>query len=290
VTAKVAEWLGRCRKVTAGGIGLEDWQEWLLILLGSQTSLIWDAHRPISVTASIVSVALRSRGFGRTIELAAEELEEKDALSVIQTESATDLPLGCMVVRLAALNHIRRMRPVADLRRASSEDVVRILRRLPDGFQRWTWEEKPRTKTSPEARKWHVENEYHVQNILWLLLASVFSDLVPEDCTPKVGPVQPRADIGLPALRAIVEAKFMRASDAPKVMIEQIAEDASLYLVPGSRYDHIIPFIWDDSRRSEHHEDMLRGLRQIRGVLDAVIISRPGTMDVQSKKSSDGAS
>jgi hypothetical protein len=290
VTAKVAEWLGRCRKVTAGGKGLEDWQEWLLMLLGSQTALIWEAHRPISATASVVSVALRSRGFGRAIDLAAEKLEEQDALRVIQTESATDLPLGCMVLRLAALRQIRRMRPVANLRCASSEDVVRILRRLPDGFQRWTWEDKPRTKTSPEGRKWHVENEYHVQNILWLLLASVFPDLVPEDYTPKVGPVQPRADIGLPSLRIIVEAKFMRASDAPKVMIEQIAEDASLYLVPGSRYDRIIPFIWDDSRRSEHHEDMLRGLRQIRGVLDAVIIPRPGTMEHQSKKSGDGAS
>ena len=81
----------------------------------------------------------------------------------------------------------------------------------------------------------------------------------------------------------------MRPTDPPKAMIEQIAEDASLYLVPGSRYDQIIPFIWDDSRRSEHHEDMLRGLRQIRGVFDAVIISRPGTMQHQYK-SSDMAS
>src|SRR5690606_26292431 len=130
-----------------------------------------------------------------------------------------------------------------------------------------------RTRTSLEARKWHVDNEYHVQNILWLLLAPIFRDLVPEDCTPKVGPVQPRADIGIPSLRVIVEAKFMRRTDAPKKMIEQIAEDASLYLVPGSRYDRLIPFIWDDSRRSEHHEDMLRGLRQIRGVGDAVIVA-----------------
>lgn len=61
-------------------------------------------------------------------------------------------------------------------------------------------------------------------------------------------------------------------------MIEQIAEDASLYLVPGSRYDRIVPFIWDDSRRTERHEEILRGLRQIRGIMDAVIVPRPGSM------------
>jgi SRSO17 transposase len=74
------------------------------------------------------------------------------------------------------------------------------------------------------------------------------------------------------------EVKFMRATDAPKKMIEQIAQDASLYLVAGSRYDRIVPFIWDDSRRSEHHEDIRRGLRKIRGIVDAVVISRPGGM------------
>jgi len=78
--------------------------------------------------------------------------------------------------------------------------------------------------------------------------------------------------------RVIVEAKFMRPTDAPKDMIEQIAEDASLYLVLGSKYDSLIPFIWDDSRRTEHHGEMVRGLRQISGVKDAVIVSRPGSM------------
>jgi hypothetical protein len=221
---------------------------------------------------------LSSKGIGSTKNGETEERKEEEALNVIQTTSNDALPFGNAVLRLATLNWIRRIRPVADLRAASAEDLIRVLRRLPDGLQRWTWEDKPRTKTSPEARKWQVDNEYHVQNILWLLLAPIFPDLVPEDYTPKVGPVQPRADIGLPSLRIIVEAKFMRSTDAPKSMIEQIAEDASLYLVSGSRYDRIIPFIWDDSRRSEHHDDMLRGLRQIRGVLDAVFVSRPGSM------------
>lgn len=70
----------------------------------------------------------------------------------------------------------------------------------------------------------------------------------------------------------------MRHNDAPKDVIEQIAEDASLYLVAGSKYNSMVPLIWDDSRRTEYHEQMLQGLRQIAGVVDGVIISRPGAM------------
>ena len=70
----------------------------------------------------------------------------------------------------------------------------------------------------------------------------------------------------------------MRDTTAPKDVIEQIAEDASLYLVPGSKYDCMIPFIWDDSRRTERHDEIVQGLRQIRGIVDAVVVSRPGMM------------
>jgi hypothetical protein len=169
---------------------------------------------------------------------------------------------------------------VCDLRTVTVADIGELLRRVPAGLKKWTWEDKPRTKTSPAARQWPVENEYHVQNMLWLILAPLFPDLIDEDSTPKVGPVQPRADIGVPSLRLIVEAKFMRADDPPKKMVEQIAEDASLYLVAGSNYNRMIPFIWDDSRRTEHHEEIIRGLRQIAGVADAIIVPRPGCMIV----------
>lgn len=171
---------------------------------------------------------------------------------------------------------------MCDLRTVSVEDIGELLRRVPSGLKKWTWEDVPRTKTSPAARHWYVENEYHVQNMLWLLLAPLFPDLIDEDSTPKVGPVQPRADIGVPSLRLIVEAKFMRPDDPPKKMVEQIAQDASLYLVAGSKYDKLIPFIWDDSRRTEHHEEVIRGLRQIGGVVDAVIVPRPGSMVLPS--------
>jgi hypothetical protein len=250
----------------------------LLAKVSEHTGLNWALKVGDGPEAAEVRVALRSRGIGSDVSTSASAGDEGDVLALIRKPLSVGLGVPRAAIRLAALDWIRRDRPRCDLRTVTAENIGELLRRLPSGLKKWTWEDVPRTKTSPAARHWYVENEYHVQNMLWLLLAPLFPDLIDEDSTPKVGPVQPRADIGAPSLRLIVEAKFMRADDPPKKMVEQIAQDASLYLVAGSRYDKLIPFIWDDSRRTEHHEEMVRGLRQITGVVDAVIVPRPGSM------------
>jgi hypothetical protein len=276
--AKTCEWVRRCRDATAAGHGLGLWQEWLLRAVGQHTGLNWEIKADDGPEAAEVRVALRSKGIGANASATTIEKEEAEALGLIRTQSSVGIGASRAAIRLAALDWIRRTRPVCDLRAITAADIGALLRRVPSALKKWTWEDKPRTKTSPDARQWHVDNEYHVQNMLWLLLAPLLPDLIEEDATPKVGPVQPRADIGIPSLRLIIEAKFMRADDPPKKMVEQIAEDAGLYLVGGSKYSSIIPFIWDDSRRTEHHEEMIRGLRQIAGVVDAIIVPRPGCM------------
>lgn len=275
--AKTRAWVSRCREATAGGQGLAVWQEWLIATVAEQAGLLWARKLGDGPDAADVRVALRAKGAGTGGSAASLEQDEQDVLAVIR-KGSTGLGVLRAALRLAALDWVRRDRPVSDLRVVTVTDLCALLRRVPVAMKKWTWEDTPRTKTSPAARQWHVDNEYHVQNILWLLLAPIFSDLTDEDATPKVGPVQPRADLCIPPLRVIVEVKFMRGGDPPKKMVEQIAEDASLYLVAGSRYDSLIPFIWDDSRRTEHHEEMIRGLRQITGVADAIIMPRPGGM------------
>ncbi len=277
IWGKTCKWIGRCREATAGGQGLGVWREWLVARVAEHSGLLWERKLGDGPEAAEVRVALRAKGIGTDRSATSVEMDEQDVLAAIRKGSA-GIGVARAAVRLAALDWVRRDRPVSDLRIVTLADLCALLRRLPVAMKKWTWEDKPRTKTSPAARQWHVDNEYHVQNMLWLLLAPIFPDLTDEEATPKVGPVQPRADLCIPSLRVIVEAKFMRAEDPPKKMVEQIAEDASLYFVPGSKYDSLIPFIWDDSRRTEHHEEMLKGLRQIAGVVDAVIMSRPGGM------------
>lgn len=276
--AKTCEWVHRCREATADGQGLGVWQEWLVSRVSEHIGLDWRLRSIDGPEAAEVRVALRSRGIGLDVTASASAGDEAEVLSLICKPLPVRIGVARAAIRLAALDWIRRSRPICDLRTVTVENVGELLRRIPSGLKKWTWESCPRTKTSPAARKWHIENEYHVQNLLWLLLSPIFPDMIDEDATPKVGPVQPRADIGIPSLRLIVEVKFMRPKDATKGMIEQIAEDASLYLVPGSKYDILIPFIWDDSRRTEHYAEMLSGLRQIAGVFDAVIVPRPGSM------------
>ena len=275
----VGEWLVKCRNATMGGQGLGEWQEWLLSIVAETAGIKWSIKAGDGLDAAEVRVALRSKGCGLTDYADSVSTDEVASLNCILTQNSSEISTARAALRLAAIEWIRRQRPVAEIRTASLSDVGNLLRRIPFGLKKWTWEEKPRTRSASEARRWHVDNEYHVQNLLWLALAPLFPDLIDEDSTPKVGPVQPRADIGIPSLRLVVEAKFMRTTNSPKDMIEQIAEDASLYLVGGSRYDAIIPFIWDDSRRSEFHDEMIRGLRQITGIADAIIVSRPGTME-----------
>jgi hypothetical protein len=274
--SKTCGWVRKCREATAGGQGLGVWQEWLLAKVSEHTGLNWALKGGDGPEAAEVRVALQSRGIGA--EASGSAKDEGEALRLIRKPLPVNLGVPRAAIRLAALDWIRRDRPLCDLRTVTAENIGELLRRVPSGLKKWTWEDVPRTKASPAARHWYVENEYHVQNMLWLVLAPLFPDLIDEDSTPKVGPVQPRADIGVPSLRLIVEAKFMRADDPPKKMVEQIAQDASLYLVAGSSYDKLIPFIWDDSRRTEHHEEMVRGLRQIAGVVDAVIVPRPGSI------------
>jgi hypothetical protein len=280
--SKTCSWARECRAATAGGQGLGIWQECLLAKVSEHTGLNWALKGGDGPEAAEVRVALRSRGIGTDLSDSANFGDEGAALALIRKPLPVGFGVPRAAIRLAALDWIRRDRPLCDLHTVSVEDIAELLRQVPSGLKKWTWEEAPRTKTSAAARHWHVENEYHVQNMLWLLLAPLFPDLIDEDSTPKVGPVQPRADIGVPSLRLIVEAKFMRSDDRPKKLVEQIAQDASLYLVAGSKYDKLIAFIWDDSRRTEHHKEIGRGLRQIAGVVDAVIVPRPGSMVLPS--------
>ena len=108
----------------------------------------------------------------------------------------------------------------------------------------------------------------------------MFPDLSDEVYTDKVGSVQPRADLYIASLQLVIEVKFMRRRDSSQDMVRQIAQDASLYRAKGSGYGSIIAFVWDDSCRVQLHEEMTRGLCSLPGVIDAVVVPRPGNMDV----------
>lgn len=255
-------------------------KSWQRCLFSAALHALGSTKLPIPKDSSIADVrtALRARsvapGEGNREEA---EADERLTLGLLKQHITEDLPAVRAALRLAAFSWIRRSAPVIVPGRVTIQDVVQLLERVPAGLRRWVWEEKGRTKGG-EARKWHIDHEYHVQDLLYFLLAPVFSDLKEEEYLPSLGQKQPRTDLFIPSIKLIIEVKFLRQTDRVTKVIDEVGSDASLYLSAGTEYSGIIAFVWDDSRRNEEHSLLQDGLCQIRGVLGAVIVSRPGSM------------
>jgi hypothetical protein len=182
-------------------------------------------------------------------------------------------------VRLAVLDWLTNAAPVIDLKTMTADDVAKLLHRVQSSFLRWVWEDKPRVKKAGAVpQKWHIDNEYHVQSILWTILSPIFPDLKEEEYTASVAHLQSRADLCIPSLKLIIEVKFWYPNDKPQDLIQQIAADASLYLKPDSGFTAMIAVVWDDEARVQDHDLFRQGLKTIRGIHDVVLISRPSVM------------
>jgi hypothetical protein len=275
--ADAAKWIDSCRQASSKGRGLGKWQETFLVHLAKCTGFQWPSNWIDIEIESVISLALRSIGIDNSRASNGDEIVECNALQQLQAGTSKDVQWGEAVIRLASLDWIRRTRPTTNLQNVSVSELCSLLQRVADSLQYWTWESQARTKSS-KPRRWEIDHEYHVQNLLWTILAPIFPDLISEDYTVKIGRKQPRADLGIPSLRVIVEAKFWYGQHSSKKIIEEIAQDTGLYLVPGSRYDQLVPFIWDDGRRTEEHKGLVAALKQMDGVSDAIVMSRPGNM------------
>ncbi len=158
-------------------------------------------------------------------------------------------------------------------------DLLEFLEHIPIGLKRWTWETVGRTKGA-EPIKWRVENEYHVQNLLYVMLAPVFIDIADEVYLQPVGQKTPRIDLYLPSLHTIIEVKYRKdAKRSFQNLIGEIAEDASLYHADVKYKDaYIVSFLWDCTRATQEHVKLKEGVLKINGIHGCVVISAPSTM------------
>lgn len=226
-------------------------------------------------------LALAARGAVMNAEADSMVLLER----LVRGELPED-PFHAQVV-LAALHWVRRTAPVVLPGHATPVSVADLLRCVPRALQQWPWEEKPKTKNS-RAAKWHVDNEYHVQALLWTILSPIFPDLKREEYAAQIGPIQPRVDFGIPSLRLLVEAKFARDRSALKHVVNEIAQDASNYFTTPGAYDSLLVFVWDNEGHTQDHNLVISGLRQFDRVVDAVIVGRPGHMTDAETSSGSG--
>jgi REase_DpnII-MboI len=161
----------------------------------------------------------------------------------------------------------------------SLDDLLGFLEHIPVGLKRWTWEDAGRTKGAGPV-KWRVENEYHVQNLLYVLLAPVFNDIADEVYLQPVGQKTPRVDLYLPSLHTIIEVKYRKDTKKSfQNLIGEIAEDASLYRADAKHKDaRIVSFLWDCTRATQEHAKFKEGVLKIEGLSGCVVVSAPSTM------------
>jgi len=249
-----------------------DWNETLI-----NAALAVLSHPNTNETRSGIAddlvVALSAKGLA-----SAGEATRSNAWTIISSLIGENDGMGRAATQLAALTTLLRDASTLRPGSTSAADVARLLAGISRAMRRWAWEEEPRTKNSAPAR-WDVENEYHVQDLLWAILAPVFPDLDDEEWLKSLGHHHPRADLAIPSLALIVEVKFLRkGKGAFSTAIQEVAADASTYLQDGSGYRQIVAFIWDDEARTEEHDELRRGLMQIPGVEDAIVVCRPAKM------------
>ncbi|OPF64413.1 hypothetical protein BC358_06160 [Hydrogenophaga sp. H7] len=281
--APAAAWLRDLLAETLRRSRPADWNESLIHAASACLSSghDWAQHRGV---ADDLTVALSAKW-----AFALTEAMRASAWALISSLSGEDDGTTRAATQLAAMT--RLLRDASTLRPGSTTpaDVARLLSGVNRSLRRWAWEDAPRTSRSAAAQ-WAVENEYHVQDMLWVVLAPVFPDLDDEEWLKSLGQHHPRADLAIPSLRVIVEVKFLRkGKSAFSKIIQEVAADAGTYLQDGSGFDTIVAFVWDDEARTEEHEELRRGLMQIRGVEDAIVVSRPSKMTRPSSAEEDPA-
>jgi len=247
-----------------------DWNE---ALIAAAAEMLGD-RSAVGKIAADLRVALAARDV-----MTAEPDTRAEAWDLIAGLTCSDDGMSRAATQAAALGFLVRESSTLRTSTSSIADVANVLSGLNRSIRRWVWESKPRTPRSAIAR-WVVDNEYHVQDMLWVVLAPVFPDLDDEEWLKSLGQHHPRADLAIPSLRAIIEVKFARKDGKSfSELIQEVAADASTYLQDGSGYASIIAFIWDDAARTEEHAELRQGLLRVRGVVDAIVLSRPQKMD-----------
>lgn len=219
-----------------------------------------------------LAVALEGRGF----DIRDPGLRERAYASVFERQYRDERA----VVQLAALEFLCARTGDVDLHRPSVEDVVAILRGVPAALKRWPWEDAPKTKKKGvTAQRWDLQVEDHVQALLWAILRPVFTDIDDEEYLVSLGHKHPRPDFVVPSLRLAIEVKFLRKATqgARAEVIQQVSADTGLYLHAGTDLNCMVAFVWDDTGSVHHHAELEDGLRRLPGVVDAIVVARPGS-------------
>jgi REase_DpnII-MboI len=205
-----------------------------------------------------------------------------------RTQAEGDAPIALLSIMIYVFNMVSQDVAVVPPKGWSLSDLLEFLEHIPIGLKRWTWEEGGRTKGANPI-KWRIDNEYHAQNLLYILLAPIFNDITDEVYLQSVGQKTPRIDLYLPTLHTIIEVKYRKDTKKSfQALIGEIAEDASLYRADSKYKDaKIVSFLWDCTRATQEHAKFKEGILKIEGINGCVVVNAPSTMNEQISECSN---
>jgi hypothetical protein len=261
------------RALLARAVAEASQESWHGALIRAAQFVLGDVEA-VATMPSDLKAALASKGL-----LDRSGVDEPDAIETIVSLNHRKDGSTRAATQLRALKYLLRTRATLKIVDPTIGQVVQLLDRIGHSMKRWAWDERARSRSGRIAT-WDILHEYHVQGLLWVVLAPLFPDLEDEENLPSLGQKHPRADLGIPSLGLVIEVKFVRSGTSSEFakIIGEVAEDASLYLSSESGYSKIVAFVWDDSAHGEQHTELRQGLQKIGGVEGAVVLSRPGKM------------
>ncbi|GAA1575787.1 hypothetical protein GCM10009827_117100 [Dactylosporangium maewongense] len=151
-----------------------------------------------------------------------------------------------------------------------------VLNRFESAMLRWRWDDPVDRVREPV--QWPIPREEEVQAILWLILRSVFDDLIDEDTLPRFGHGSTRADFAIPSLKVLIEAKYVHNRSEFKKVEHEVMVDSIAYLKRTDLYRELVVFIYDSTSSVEHHELTRRTLLQVDHISDVIIVCPPGVL------------
>lgn len=250
-----------------------DWRRRLIEIIGLRYSVA--GLVPNDDRESWIVAGLHKCGWGDVSMIRVDDVLKSTLKRASETIDGFEAALRCAATEWA----VERAMDF-DIAAPTIPDIAKVLDRVSTSFQRWTWEDAPRTsRRGAEARRWHIDNEYHFQSLLYAVLKPLIPSLEEELYLPPTGTYQPRADLCILALKLVIEVKFWYRSKSVKELTEEIAADLTLYLRNDSPYQTVIVAIWDDGARTEEHAELRRGLKGLGGLREVILVNRPSRMN-----------
>lgn len=146
--------------------------------------------------------------------------------------------------------------------------VGNVLARFQDALRRWP--------NQTDGTGWPLTDEKKVQAVVYVVLRSVFPDVIDEETLTKVGLSSYIPDFAIPSLRLFVEVKFARVKADLKRIEKEILEDSAAYPLAGSGgYDQMIVFIFDNSASVQLHGVVRDALQKVPFIRSVIFATRP---------------